>query len=230
MPGGIGIDPSVRALKYWERRQEVMANNLANVSTPGFKGERVFARLMEDGGPAAVARDDLRGGSVSETGRPLDIAMEGDGFLVVKTDQGERYLRGGSFTLDPTGQIVTEDGYTVLGEGGPIILPPGEVRVERDGNILVDGATMGRLRVERPGASPVREGANRWVPDGEGETVERAEVKIRQGHLENSNVDPVSALVEMIEIQRAYSAIQRSVQTADGVMQTITTEIGRVGG
>ena len=225
-----GIDPSARALKYWQRRQEVMSNNLANASTPGFKGERVFARLLADGGPVAMAKDDLSGGTVTETGRPLDVALKGDGFLVVETDQGERYTRGGSFTLDPTGQIVTPEGWTVLGEGGPIVVPPGEVRVEPNGSILVDGSRVGRLRVERPGAPPSREGANRWIPEGEGKAVAEEEIHVVQGHLENSNVDPVSALVEMIEIQRAYSAIQRSIQTADGVMETITRDIGRVSG
>lgn len=225
-----GIDPSVRALKYWERRQQVMANNLANVSTPGFKGERIFARLLEDGGPVAVARDDFRGGPVSETGRPLDVALEGDGFLVVKTDQGERYMRGGSFSLDPTGQLVTEEGWPVMGEGGSIVVPPGEVRFETNGSIKVDGAEVGRLRVERPGSSPVREGSSRWTAEEDGESVSSSDFRIRQGHLEESNVDPVSALVEMIEIQRAYGAIQRTLQASDGVMQTITSDIGRVSG
>ena len=225
-PGGIG--PASRALRYWERRQQVVSNNLANVSTPGFKAERVFARLLADGGPEAGTRDDFRSGSVAPTGRPLDVAIEGDGFLVVKTDAGERYMRGGSFRLDELGGLVTDDGAAVLGESGPIVLPPGEVRLEENGTIHVDGAPVGRLRVERPDGTPVREGANLWVPDGEGDEVPREEIHVRQGHLEESNVDPVGALVEMIEIQRAYSAVQRSIQAADGVMQTITSDLGRL--
>lgn len=225
-----GVGPSVRALQYWERRQEVVANNLANASTPGFKGARVFSRLLEDGGPTAEVRDDLRGGPLAETGRPLDLALEGDGFLVVEGEEGERYVRGGSLSLDPTGQLVTPDGWKVLGEGGGIVLPPGQVSVALDGTVRVDGAEVGRLRVERPSSPPVREGEGRWAPSGQGEAVPREEVRLRQGQLEESNVDPVAALVEMIEIQRAYGAIQRSLQAHDSVMQTIVGDVGRVGG
>lgn len=225
-----GIDPSVRALRYWERRQEAAAHNLANVSTPGFKAERVFARLMENGAPAPASDTDFGAGAVAQTGRPLDFALEGDGFLVVETPAGERYVRGGSFSLDPAGMLVTSDGHAVLGDSGPLVLPPGPVEVEQDGTMIVNGAPVGRLRVELPGGSPIREGAAMWIPDGDGTVVPQEEVRVQQGHLEDSNVDPVSALVEMIEIQRAYGAIQRSVQVADGVMQTITTDIGRIGG
>ncbi|HSW31132.1 MAG TPA: flagellar hook-basal body protein [Longimicrobiales bacterium] len=224
-----GIGASVRALRYWERRQEVVANNLANVSTPGFKGERVFARLL-DGGPEAASATDPTRGALSRTGRPLDLALEGDGFLVVRTDLGERYLRGGSFTVDAGGTVVTSEGHPLLGENGPLTLPPGEIVVERDGTLLVDGAVIGRLRVEEASAPPLREGANLWEPQGAGLAVAPGDVRMRSGHLEESNVDPVRALVEMIEVQRAYGAVHRSVLAADDVMQTITSEIGRVGG
>lgn len=225
-----GIGPAVRALRYWERRQEVMANNLANVSTPGFKAERVFAQLLQDGGPVAQTSDDLSGGSLSETGRPLDIALESDGFLVVETPSGERYMRGGSFHLDEGGKLVTEQGHPVLGTSGPLVLPPGKVVVEKEGHVEVNGVRVGRFRVVRPDQVPGREGANLWVPRGEQRDALAHEVRMRQGHLEESNVDPVSAMVDMIEIQRAYSALQRTIQTHDGVMHTITTEVGRVDG
>jgi flagellar basal body rod protein FlgG len=227
-PGRIG--PGAQALKYWERRQEVVSNNLANVSTPGFKGQRVFARLLTQGAaPVAQIGDDFRSGSVSKTGRKLDLALESDGFLVVRTGQGERYVRGGSLHLDEAGTLVTEEGHEVMSDGGPMVLPPGEVVVHADGMVLVDGTQVGRLRVERPAKTPVREGERMWVPQGGGEEVPREEVRIEQGHLEESNIDPVSALVEMIEIQRAYGAVQRSIQENDAAMHTITTDIGRVG-
>ena len=226
-----GVGPAAQALRYWERRQEVVSNNLANVSTPGFKGQRVFARLLADGGgPVARIGDDFRTGAVSGTGRSLDLALESDGFLVVKTDAGERYVRGGSLHLDEGGTLVTEEGHEVMSDGGSMVLPPGEVVVHPDGMVLVDGAQVGRLRVERPSKPPVREGERMWAPQAPGEEVPREQVKIEQGHLEESNVDPVSALVEMIEIQRAYGAVQRSIQENDAALHTITTDIGRVGG
>jgi flagellar basal body rod protein FlgG len=216
------------ALRYWERRQEVMANNLANVSTSGFKAERVFARLLE-GGPGAQSADDFSGATALPTGNPLDLALEGAGFLVVQTEQGERYQRGGPLHLDEDGTLLTEAGLPVLGERGKIVLPPGAVRVLENGDIEVDGRRITRLRIEQPIEPPVREGANLWLPTGS-ERAASPETRVRQGYLEESNVDPISALVEMIEIQRAYGAVHRSIDVADGVQQTITNEIGRVGG
>jgi flagellar basal body rod protein FlgG len=225
------VGPAAQALRYWERRQEVVSNNLANVSTPGFKGQRVFARLLASGGgPVAQIGDDFTAGAVSSTGRTLDLALESEGFLVVRTDAGERYVRGGSLHLDEAGTLVTEQGHEVMSDGGPMVLPPGEVVVDTDGAVLVDGTRVGRLRVERASKAPVREGERLWAPQAPGEDVPREEIRIEQGHLEDSNVDPVSALVEMIEIQRAYGAVQRSIQETDGALRTITTEISRVGG
>lgn len=225
-----GVGPSVQALRYWERRQEVAANNLANASTAGFRGDRVFARLLEGGGPEAVAVVDARPGTVTRTGRPLDVALEGDGFLVVGTPAGERYVRGGSFTLDAGGTLVTGEGHPLLGDAGPLTLPPGDAVIQSSGEVTVDGVSVGCLRVDLPGGPPLREGANLWIPQGPAERLAEQQVRIRSEHLEESNVDPVSALVEMIEIQRAYGAVHRSLLAADDVMQTITSDLGRVGG
>jgi flagellar basal body rod protein FlgG len=227
-PAGIG--PSVRALRYWERRQEVLAHNLANASTPGFRGERVFARLLTDGGPEARSATDETPGALTETGRGLDLALQGEGFLVVRTGAGERYVRGGALAVDAQGTLVTTEGHAVLGEGGPLTLPPGDVVVSASGAVLVEGAQIGQLRLERASAPPLREGSNLWVPQGAGVPVAGDAVKVRSGHIEESNVDPVTALVEMIGIQRAYGAVQKSILASDGVLQTITSDVGRVGG
>src|SRR5690606_32401424 len=110
-----GMKQAASAMRYWERRQEITANNLANVDTHGFKGERVFARMLGDGmGPVADTETDLRNGSLRQTGSPLDIAIGGDGFLVVETPQGERLTRGGSFRLDDTGRVVDARGNLLL--------------------------------------------------------------------------------------------------------------------
>ncbi len=229
--GGIGgIGPSVRALDYWEKRQQVVSNNLANVSTPGFKGERVFAELLPDGGPGAVAKNDFSPGALTDTGRPLDVGMQSEGFLVVRTPQGDRYQRGGSLQLDDSGTLVTEAGYPVLGRNGPIVLPQGKVVIGDDGAISVDGTAIDQLKVELPSAPPKREAGGLWIPQGKGQDVPTDQIHVRQGHLEESNVDPVSAMVDMIDIQRAYTAVQKSIQTSDAVMQIVAGQIGRVSG
>lgn len=224
---------SARALRYWETRQAATANNLANASTPGFKAERVFARLLSDATVDVGSGTDFSPGPVNPTGRPLDVALVGDGYLVVETDVGERWLRGGSLSIDPEGQLIDPAGRRVLGEHGPILLPPGQIEISSIGEIIVDGAQHGRLRVERPRGGSIdltRDGANLWIPTDRPETVPEAELRVRQGHLEESNVNPVGALVEMIEIQRAYTAVQRAMITEDSIMQTLTTQIGRVTG
>jgi len=219
-----------RAFRYWEARQEAVAHNLANASTPGFKGERVFAKLLEGVGVEPRGQTDLRGGALVDTGRSLDLALDGDGFMVVKTEAGERLVRGGSFQMDVSRTLVDANGNQLLGDSGPIMLPEGEFEITTRGEVRVDGSTVATLRIERlkDDARLWREGATQFRLEGKTVQVEEGEVKVRQGHLEESNVDPVGSLVDMIEIQRAYSALQRSVLVVDGVMDRISNDIGRV--
>jgi flagellar basal body rod protein FlgG len=220
-----------QAFRYWEEKQAAVAHNLANASTPGFKGERVFARLLEGAGVAPEGATDLRAGAMTGTGRPLDLALDGDGFLVVETPSGERLVRGGSFQLDESRTVVDADGNPLLGESGSIMIPEdAEYEITTRGELRVDGATIARLRVENVAdeSELQREGGLLFRTEGRTSPVEEGTFKVRQGHLEESNVDPVGALVDMIEIQRAYSALQRSVLVVDGVMDRISNDIGKV--
>ena len=119
------------------------------------------------------------------------------------------------------------DGKYITSVGGALSYEPALYLVEH-----LYGAEHARLRIERPrggSESLERDGANLWVPTTRPERLEEGDIRVRQGHLEESNVDPVGALVEMIEIQRAFTAVQRSMITKDGIMQTLTNDIGRVG-
>src|SRR5688500_8860059 len=137
MPRTNGLTAAASALRYWERRQEVASNNLANVSTDCFKGERVFGQMFGDAMTAAQTATDLRNGTLRQTHNPLDVAIVGDGFLVVDTPAGERFTRGGSLGLDPERRLVDAGGRPVLGEAGPdgvagpIVVPPGAVSIDR---------------------------------------------------------------------------------------------------
>lgn len=220
-----------QAFRYWERKQEVVSHNLANASTPGFKGDRVFARLLDGaGGVEPQSRTDFSIGALSRTDRPLDLALDGDGFMVVETPAGERLVRGGSFQLDVSRTVVDAEGNPLLGDSGPIVLPEGEFEFTSRGTVKVDGVTVARLRIMEPGegATLEREGSLRFRVNGPTSPREEGDVRVRQGHLEESNVDPVGSMVEMIEIQRAYSAVQRSVLVLDGVMDRISNDIGKV--
>lgn len=227
-----GLRAAARALSYWERRQEVMAHNLANVSTHGFKGERVFARLLADQGVVPEAATDLRHGRLTATGQPLDLALDGDGFFVVETAQGERLIRGGSMTIDGSGRIVDQGGNPLLGVRGPIVLSElgGEVKISRDGTVEQDGHLLGRLRIVRlsEGATIEHEAGVRFRSDAF-EPVADSERQVRQGFLEESNVSTVTAMVDMINIQRSYKSVQNSLVVMDGVLETIANRVGRVG-
>ena len=245
-----GMTSTANALRYWERRQEVVANNLANVSTDGFKAERAFASLVAGAVPTIETQTDLRAGTVRPTGNPLDLAVGGDGFFVVETPAGERLTRGGALRLDDEHRLVTAAGDPVLGEGGPIVLDPemmarandaaasaggagaaGEalVRVDREGAVHVGGTLVGTLRLERvPAGSRLdHAGGGQVVPPADRRPIPPEERDVRQGALEESNVSSVDALVEMISVQRAYASVQKAMTTLDSARGLVTSDIGK---
>jgi flagellar basal-body rod protein FlgF len=224
-----GMTKSAHALRYWEIKQQAVSNNLANVSTDGFKGERVFARLMGDALPVADSATDLRQGTLKVTGSPLDLALAGDGFFVVETPDGEKLSRGGSFRMNDQGQVTDAAGNRLLGEGGPIVPGQGTIEIGRGGAVRVDGRIVAQLRLERvpPDVRLQHDAGTLFLPDPAREPLDPEARQVRQGTLEESNVNSVSALVDMISIQRAYSAVQKAVHTLDGIRSTISNEIGK---
>lgn len=230
MPDGIAAAAS--ALRYYERRQEIVANNLANASTDGFKAERVFARLVEDSHPAPDTATDLRRGTFKPTGNALDIATDSDGFFVVSTPQGERFSRGGSLQLSPDGVLTDAAGHPLLGEKGVIRLGPGDVSIDRTGVVSVNGDALDRLRMERvsPGATLQHDAGTLFVPDASRQELALGDRSVKQGFVEESNVNTVSTMVDMISVQRAYANAAKALTTLDGIRATISNELGKVNG
>lgn len=226
-----GLYTAAHALHYWENRQKVAAHNLANVETSGFKAERVFARLIEESYVAAETETDFSEGKLTPTGRTLDLALEGPGFFVIETDLGERLIRGGSLRLDEIGRIVDPSGNPLLGERGEIFVPAGNLDIDAEGIVTVDGQEIDRIRVETvpPGTEMIREGAGRFLADVEPTPIAPIERRVRQGYLEESNVSAIESMVELIDIQRSFAAVQRTVLVNDGVLDTIVNQIGRTG-
>lgn len=225
------VQTAAQALRYWEQRQAAMANNLANSATHGFKAETVFAELIDGPGPIGGGSTDYRAGARQETGRPMDVAMEGDGFFLVRTDAGDRYTRNGSFSLDADGVVVDQAGNPVLGDNlQPIMLPPGEITIQADGEVVVDGASMGAFRVETVPADArlPREGGTYFVPPAERSETAEQDFRIHQGQLEDSNVNPVSSMVDMLGIQRNHAALQQTIRVADGIDGRAANDIARV--
>lgn len=213
-------------------KHEVLANNLANASTPGFKAERVrfgsFQQALVPGvdgdggaatiyGSAAMERPeiDLSAGPLTATGNDLDLAMEGPGWFAVGTAAGERYTRNGHFTRTATGAITTPDGLPLLGEHGPLRLPPGtKLTVRDDGTVLADGLEVDRLRLVSfaDPASLVKVGHG--LVAGGAPVADTGSV-VRQGMLEESNADVMRQMVEMLTTLRGYELNQRVIRAQD---------------
>jgi flagellar basal body rod protein FlgG len=225
-----GILTAARALSYYNRRQEVTANNLANANTAGFKADRLVAHRPSDlDSPVPVERTDLSQGALRMTGRSLDVALEGTGFLVVETGAGERLIRGGSLKLDGLGQIVTADGFPVLGEQGRMIVTSGDIEIGPDGTVRSDGHPIDQLRLVVPedAAQLLKEGTSRFSL-GSGEPIKATDVQVRQGQLEEANLDSIGGMIALVEIQRAYAAGVTALRTMDGVMGSVTNDVARV--
>lgn len=222
-----GMLVNARSMSYYERLQAVTANNLANVRSDGFKSDRVVGHRSGHGSyPVPVQSIDLSQGTLRDTGRVLDVALQGEGFLVVETGRGERLTRGGSLMLDGDGYLVDREGDRVLGLEGPIHASGREVVIEPDGTVVVDGARADRLRLETAPASSLRkEGFGRFVVEGETEPVEST--IIRQRMIEDANVDPLLGMVDMITIQRHYAANTDALRTLDQALGIVTGELGR---
>lgn len=234
-----GLDNAVAALRYYERRQEVVANNLANVNTDGFKGERAFARLMSDGStPAIETATDFRAGPITATGAPLDLAISGDGFFVAQTAQGERFTRGGSLRLDDARRLVDQGGHPLLAEpdaagngGGPVVVPADArtITVSAAGIVNADGKDLGRLRLESvpAGTRLQHDAGGLFVPGAARTSVAPDARTVRQGAREESNVGSVAALVDMIAVQRAYASVQKVLTTIDSARSIAVSELAK---
>ncbi len=198
------------------REMQVVANNIANISTTGFRKEGVvfseFIRSVPSSPSLSMAAARVRTtsmlqGGLRQTGAPLDLAIEGEGFFLIETPQGERLTRAGSFSTSAEGDLVTNDGFRVLDAGGaPIFIPSDapDLSVAGDGTISAGGRPLSQVGLVKP-VDPnglVREDGVMFRSDAGFEPVEGG--RIVQGFIEASNVDPVGQVARMIEVQRAY--------------------------
>lgn len=223
------MSSAAAALQMLERRQQVLTNNLANASTRGFKAETAFARLMGNALAATDVSLDLSQGTLSETHNPLDLAIQGDGFFVTQTKAGERLIRTGSFQLDPDRRLIDEHGNPVLGENGPITVPPGAVEVDATGLVKVNGRGIQHLRVEKvaAGSQLQHEGGTQFVPDATRQAIPPEQRNVRQGFVEESNVNPMTAMTQMLETLHRYGAAQKTITTLDAVRGIAVTDLAK---
>ncbi len=228
------IRSTAQTLAYYTRMQALTANNLANSDSEAFKADVMAARLVGDATfPVPVTRIDLSQGVLQSTGRALDVALEGSGFLMLQTPQGERLTRGGSLALDSANCLSDRHGNPLLGENGPIALPLryDRLEIQPDGDVVVDGARLDRLRLEtvEDPATLLKDGAGRYLASGATVPVSAGGVTVRQGAVEESNQDTLKGVVDLVTIQRAYAANVDSLKALDGVLGTVVNDVGRVG-
>jgi flagellar basal-body rod protein FlgF len=231
---------SLTRMRGLEDELRAVANNIANASTTGFRAEGVvFAEVLQaaavDGGALAMAQPrahmtDPSPGGVTLTGAKLDLAITGEGFFQVQTEAGNRLTRAGSFTLSPEGDLITMQGDAVLDPGGaPIAIPPDAmpVMIAEDGTIsAADGQPLAEIGLfDANQTDLIREDGVRFRVDGPVQAAEEA--RVLQGYLEESNVDPVTELTRMIEVQRAYELGQSFLDLEDERMREAVRTLGR---
>ncbi len=242
-----GLYASADGLLVQAARTDVIAGNLSGLSVSGFRRDiptvAAFGPLLEHtaaqraaGAPGGVllrpsTNLDLQPGPVRHTGADLDVALEGPGYFCVQTAAGEAYTRGGAFRLDPSHQLVTAAGDLVVGQAGPIRLDGADVRFQENGDIVVDGLRVDRLKLADfpPGAPMQKLGRGLLHADpASARPHDPARVRVRQGYLEAANVDAIAEMAAMISALRAFEASQRALQANDQTLDRAINEIARV--
>lgn len=209
------------------KEMRVVANNIANTATSGFRQEGVifseYVKSVDGASSLSMGQADARNtsfaqGALTQTGGQFDFAIEGDGFFLVETPLGERLTRAGAFSPNADGDLVTPDGFRVLDAGGaPVFIPPGaaDIAVSSDGTISTNGDPVGQLGLVQP-LNPqglIREDGVMFRADEGYEPAEQG--RILQSFVENSNVNPILQLTRMIEVQRAYELGASFVEAED---------------
>jgi flagellar basal-body rod protein FlgF len=227
-------------------RMDTTANNLANMSTVGFKADSLVMRELRE--KPAEARDlpngvsfadawrlqrDFAPGPLQRSANPLDVALEGEGFFALQTPAGTAYTRDGRFSVDADGQLVSRSGYPVLGGGGPIVIDPaaGEIAFGRDGGVMQNGVLLGALDIVAFDTPEALEklGDNLWRAIDQTPRAPQ-DLRVAGGFIENSNVNAIAEMTQMIEISRAYQSVSRLISQADELRATSIKALAQVGG
>lgn len=220
------------------REMQVVANNIANISTNGFRREGViFEEYItggEDGPSLSMATGDARvvdltQAGLSQTGGSFDFAIQGDGFFQIETADGPRLTRAGSFTPSSSGELTTNDGHRLLDEGGaPIFIPPDarNIALSQDGTLSAGGTALAKIGLWQP-SDPLSLQHQAGTMFSADSVVAARGGKFLQGFLEDSNVNPVKEIARMIEVQRAYELGQSFMDQEDKRMRGVIDTLGR---
>ncbi len=239
-----GLYTSFLGMRARQRTLDTQANNIANAMTTAYKAERLNYSTVEAeqkgesslqnlvAGVMTSGATDFSAGGITQTGRDLDVAIEGDGFFQIQTERGPRYTRAGNLTLDAAGQLVTKNGDLVVGSKGAITVPKGgEISIGEDGSISIKGQKVDQLklvRFENPTAALQKEGDSLFVETGNEQPLAATNSRIHQGALEGSNINSIQEMVSMINNSREFESIQKSVSLLmNDLGRKISGEIGK---
>ncbi len=218
------------------QKNDVLANNLANVNTNGFKRDVMFSDVLkeESGNKEKLSMlTDFSQGSLTQTDNPLDVAISGKGFFVVNTTEGQALTRNGHFLADSNGALITGDGDYVMGNSGQIFVTndgvgSGKVDITQTGEVYVNNEFKGKLRIVdvEDGNQLSKSGGSLFMaPAGAIQDVETP--TILQGNLEEANVNPVTELVDLIQIQRQFESSQKAIKAINQALTKSANEVGR---
>ncbi len=226
---------------------DAIANNLANTSTTGFRARQgsfssvlaesgkhplgsVLNQVANNYGVLGSTRMDAAQGSLTATGNTMDFAIQGSGYFAVQTASGTQYTRNGAFRVSPQGQLITQTGEAVLGQTGVVRLLPGQVSVSPDGTISSNGAVAGRLKIVEFAPGTELQGAGNNFYTAPATSVQAAaNSSVQQGMLENSNVNPVTGVVALIDAQRSAETMRHALSMLDADMnKTAAQDLPRV--
>ncbi|MFO7819852.1 MAG: flagellar basal-body rod protein FlgF [Halanaerobacter sp.] len=242
-----GLYTSSSGMQSSMRRQDVISNNLANVNTSGYKKdtainksfpEKMISRIDSEskaigrlGSGTAVdeVSTDHSAGNFKETGNSMDWAIEGTGFFVVQTPEGERYTRNGSFTINNENQVVTQQGYPVQGENGPLEVPEGSNIAINDNTLMANGQQVGQISLRNfdDKSGLVKEGKNLFRRTPEAGNPFNAAGNVKEGFVEGSNVNPIEEMTKMIQNSRTYELDQKMMQITDQTLDQAVNQVGK---
>ncbi|WP_424966442.1 MULTISPECIES: flagellar hook-basal body complex protein [unclassified Dinoroseobacter] len=223
-----------------KREMAIIANNIANISTTGYRGEGlVFSEFVQTTGlgqPSISMTDtgakntNFSQGVLRETGGTFDMAIEGEGFFQIAAPEGVRLTRAGAFEPNANGELVTPDGYALLDAGGaPVFIPPDarSIALAADGTLSADGRPLTNIGMVVPVEPELMERAKgvSFIPNGEVAPAENATV--HQGFVEGSNVNPIVEVARMIEVQRRYESAKSFLEKEDDRVKTVIQTLGR---
>ena len=250
-----GIYTSLTGKIIQAKRFALLSNNLANVSTAGYKADQAAFEVAETSRPTSAPdpvrdgkgpivpsyhcsmaivseqRTDFRQGPLKVTDNPFDVALSGDGFFTIEGPAGELYTRNGSFQLNSAGELVTSDGMKVLGSRGPITLDEeGPMYIGKDGEVIQGDTEVDRLKIvsfPRPERA-VKVGNNLYDFRGGGTVEEATEFQVHQGYLEGANVNLVRSLADLVAISRRYETYQKVISMMSEADSKLVNQLGQV--